>query len=187
MSTDVTTLLMQLREGDRSDFDRLLGLVYGELQAIAHRRLRAERDDHTLNTTALVHEAYLKLVDQHAHVWQNRAHFFGAASQAMRRILVDYARGKRRDKRRGLHVDLSSAGEIPENTTLDVDELLSLDEALEKLEGVNPRCVRVVECRYFAGLSIEEVAEALGISHMTVSRDWRFARAWLHQALIPGS
>ncbi len=178
---DVTLLLQEVESGDRSAFDRLLAVVYPELKQIAHARLRNERSGGTLNATALVHEAYLKLVRYQDVDWKGRAHFFGAASQTMRRILVDYARSKSADKRKGDHVSLTSAGEISEETSM--EEMLQIDDALKQLEKERPRWVRVIECRYFAGLNLEETAAALDISHGTVSNDWRMARAWLQREL----
>ena len=156
--------------------------VYDELRRLAGAHLRRERSDHTLSATALVHEAWLKLAG-HQQEWQNRSHFFGAASHAMRRILVDYARARSADKRRGERVNLTAV-EDELNATPSFDDLLAIDTALDDLARVNERVVRVVECRYFGGLTIPETAEALGVSHTTVSEDWRFARAWLHRALI---
>ena len=179
----VTQLLADLREGRRDAFDRLLAEVYDELQVLARAQLRNERADHTLNTTALVHEAYLKLVDQRQMDWQNRAHFFGTAARAMRRLLVDYARAKSRQKRKGEHVSLTQAHGAEGTHDASLEELIEIDTALSKLAELNERYARVVECRYFAGLTIQETAEALGVSHATVSEDWRFARAWLQREL----
>jgi RNA polymerase sigma factor (TIGR02999 family) len=179
--TDVTQLLARVSGGDRAAIDTLIEAVYGELRHLAGTHLRRERSGHTLSATALVHEAWVRLADQH-QPWQGRAHFFGAASQAMRRILIDYARARTAGKRKGERVSLTLAeGEL--KTTPSFDELLAIDRALAELSRVNDRLVRVVECRYFGGLTIPETAEALGVSHTTVSEDWRFARAWLHRAL----
>lgn len=182
MSTpDVTRLLKEVQDGDRTAFDRLLAAVYPELRQMARAKMRQQRDGHTLNPTGLVHEAYLRLVRYPDVEWEGRAHFFGAAAQTMRRILVDHARTKNADKRRGEHVTI-----VPdENEPADVPgaDVLEIDDALQRLAEERPRWVRVVECRYFAGLSIEETAEALGISHGTVSNDWRMARAWLQREL----
>lgn len=180
---DLTQLLQNLGTGDRSGFNALLGRIYDELRILANAQLRNERPDHTLEPTDLVHEAYLRLVNHRAMNWQNRAHFFGAAAQAMRRILVDHARAKNAQKRKGEHVTLSGLGaeEGPAETSL--DQLLAIDQALEQLGQLDERLVRVVEARFFAGLTIRETAEALGISHATVSEDWRVARAWLKRAL----
>ncbi len=179
--TDVTTLLARASGGDRGAMDALIEAVYGELRHLASAHLRRERSGHTLSATALVHEAWVRLSDQD-RPWQGRAHFFGAASQAMRRILIDYARARTAGKRRGERVSLTAAeDELTAEPSL--HELLVIDTALDELSQVNDRVVRVVECRYFGGLTIPETAEALGVSHTTVSEDWRFARAWLHRAL----
>jgi RNA polymerase sigma factor (TIGR02999 family) len=178
---DVTRLLERARDGDRGAVDALIEAVYDELRRLASAHLRRERSGHTLSATALVHEAWLKLADQH-QPWQSRAHFFGAASRAMRRVLVDYARARSAGKRRGERVSLTAV-EDELSTAPSFDELLVIDTALDELSHVNGRVVRVVECRYFGGLTILETAEALGVSHTTVSEDWRFARAWLHRAL----
>lgn len=177
---DVTQLLHDLESGRREAFDRLMANVYPSLRQIARKQLRSQRADHTLNTTGLVHEAYLKLVRYQDVSWKGRAHFFGAAAQTMRRILVDYARAKSSQKRSGEEVGLTEAG-LEAGVT--VDRILEVDDALKRLEADRPRWVRVVECRYFAGMSIEETAEALQISHGTVSNDWRMARAWLRREL----
>ena len=181
---DVTGLLKAYAQGDRSVFKEIFPVVYEELRRIARRRLRSERKDHTLGATALVHEAYLKLVRLEKVRWENRAHIFAIAAQAMRNILIDYA-VKRKELR-------SSAGAGREKLGLDevaaivedrADELLALDEALKQLETFDARQARVVECRVFAGLSIEETARPLQISEATVSRDWMAARAWLNREL----
>ncbi len=179
-SSDITRLLLDLESGDRDAFDRLLREVYPSLRQIAHAQLRNQRPHHTLNTTGLVHEAYLKLVRYQDVSWKGRAHFFGAAAKTMRRILVDYARAKASRKRSGDRVTLNEARL---NTGVSIDRVLEIHDALERLEAERPRWVKVVECRYFAGLSIEETAEALEISHGTVSNDWRMARAWLMREL----
>ena len=179
--TDVTRLLERVSGGDRAAVDALIEAVYGELRHLASSHLRRERSGHTLSATALVHEAWVRLADQQ-QPWQGRAHFFGAASQAMRRILIDYARAKTAGKRKGERVSLTAV-ERELTTTPSFEELLAIDKALVELGQVNDRIVRVVECRYFGGLTIPETAEALGVSHTTVSEDWRFARAWLHRAL----
>lgn len=177
---DVTQMILDLEAGHKGAFDRLLAHVYPELRQMARARLRDHRSGETLNTTGLVHEAYLKLVRYQEVQWQGRAHFCGAAAQTMRRILVDYARSKSAQKRKGEHVTLSAAG--PKGG-ISLEELLEIDDALERLAAERPRWVRVIECRYFTGLSIEETAEVLGISHGTVSNDWRMARAWLKREL----
>lgn len=179
---NITQLLIDWGEGDRKALDALTPLVYDELRAIARRQLRGERADHTLNTTALVHEAYFKLVDQNRVEWQNRAHFYAIASQAMRRILLMYARSRNRQKRGGGQpaLPLDEAIVLTESRA---EELIELDEALARLETFDERAVRIVECRYFGGLTIEETAGALDISPATVKRDWSTARAWLHMEL----
>ena len=180
---EVTRLLLDLEAGDRSVFDDLLGRVYDELRVMAQAQLRNERADHTLNATGLVHEAYLKLVDQRVMNWKNRAHFFGAAANAMRRILVDHARSKSTKKRSGQRVSLTNAGEAEQALETSLETVVAIDQALDRLGAINGRLVQVVEARYFAGLTIKETAEALGISHATVSDDWRLARAWLQREL----
>lgn len=179
---EVTRLLGELNQGGRNALDHLFSLVYQELQAIARRRLRSERSDHTLNTTGLVHEAYLKLIGLDRLEYQNRAHFFAVAARAMRRILVDHAVSSKAQKRGGERrkVRLEDAGLLAEQAA---DELLALDDALRRLAEINERQATLVECRYFAGLSIAETAEALGVSPATVKREWTVARAWLHREL----
>lgn len=179
-SSDVTQLLLSLEDGRREDFDRLIAQIYPELRRMARAQLRGQRADHTLTTTGLVHEAYLKLVRYQDVSWRGRRHFFGAAAQTMRRILVDYARSKAAAKRKGEHVSLTVAGVASD---ISLDTIVEVDDALRRLEEEHPRWVRVVECRYFAGMTIEETAEALDISHGTVSNDWRMARAWLMREL----
>ena len=179
---DITGLLLAWRAGDRGALDRLFPLVYQELGRIAHRQLGRERPDHTLGTTALVHEAYLKLVDQTRARWENRAQFFAVAARAMRRILVDYARRHGALKRGGAaaQVSLSDATLVADQRA---DALVALDEALTRLAAVDERLCRVVECRFFGGLTEEETAEALELTARTVRRDWVKAKGWLHQAL----
>ncbi|MEO8451736.1 MAG: sigma-70 family RNA polymerase sigma factor [Gemmatimonadota bacterium] len=178
---DVTELLQRLQAGSEDVYDQLIPILYGELRSLASSYLRGERPDHTLQPTALVHEAFLKLVDQRSTTWQNRAHFFGIAAQAMRRILVDHARRHRAEKRgagRGITLeDHMMLTEAP-----DVDVLL-VDSALDRLAALDARQARVVELRFFAGLGNEEVAEVLGISLATVKRDWILAKAWLQREL----
>lgn len=178
---DVTRLLRELGHGGRA-LDALLPIVYDELRGIARRQLGAERGDHTLQPTALVHEAYLKLGRLDRIEWVNRAQFFAVAARAMRRVLVDHALARRAAKRGGgaEHVPLDEALLV---SATDAGEILALNDALAALEEREPRLARVVECRYFAGLSIEETAEALGISPATVKRDWVVARAWLNREL----
>lgn len=181
---DVTRLLAAWKGGDQEALDHLLPLVEHELRSRARRYLRRERVGHTLQTTALMNEAYLRLVRQKDVSWQNRAHFFAIASQAMRRILVDHAKTQRRAKRGGgaAVVSLDDVAVIsPERS----EEVLALDAALDKLQEVDPRKARMVEMRYFAGLSVEETAEVLEVSVATVMRDWRVAKAWLQRELRP--
>jgi RNA polymerase sigma factor (TIGR02999 family) len=179
----LTELLAQASDGNVDALNRLLPIVYEELRRIAHSRLRFERADHTLSTTALVHEAYLKLVDQSRVQWQNRAHFFAIASRAMRRVLMDYADMRRAAKRGGSDrkVPLEDAGLILSGEA--IDELLALDQALNRLAQFNARGAEVVAYRFFAGLSYEEIAEVMGTSPMTVRRAWTAARSWLHREL----
>jgi RNA polymerase sigma-70 factor, ECF subfamily len=178
-TSEVTRLLKGWSEGDREAFDRLLPLVYHELKRMADRYLSRERSDHTLQATALVHEAYLKLIDQRSVRWQNRAHFFGIAAQAMRRILVDHARDRRADKRGGGGIKLSLDDELDLSDRRS-GELIALDDALTALAELDAQKSRIVELRFFGGLSIEETAEVLGIGTATVIRQWRLAKAWLY-------
>ena len=179
---DVTALLRQMSSGNGEGLDAIIPLVYRELRSIAHLHLRREDPGHTLNTTALVHEAYLRLVDVRRVEWRDRMHFFAMASRMMRRILINYARRRKQAKRGGGAVPLSlEEHDLPIEQHRDA--LLALDEALTRLEAVNERRCRVVECRFFAGLDIEETAEALGVSPGTVKRDWRLARVWLNHEL----
>jgi RNA polymerase sigma factor (TIGR02999 family) len=181
-SEDVTQILSRLGQGDDRAVDELFPLVYQELRAIARRKLKGERPGHTLQATALTHEAYLKMLGDLEVEWKNRVHFYAIAARAMRQILVDHARAKQRKKRGGdwqrVTLDPSIIGES--NQPLD---LIALDAALEKLAGVDPRKARVVELLYFGGLNVNEVADALEISSRTVERDWRFSRLWLLREL----
>lgn len=186
-STEITALLVRWRSGDADALDRLLPLVYRELQAIARRHLAHERPGHTLSTSGLVHEAYLELLGQASVDWQDRVHFYAIASRTMRRILVWHARKRHAAKRDGgpmLTLDEATAV-VPSDAG--AADLLALNDALERLEQVDPRLCRVVECRHFGGLSVEETATALGISPATVKRDWQAARAWLRVALEDGT
>ena len=178
----VTELLLELRRGNRAVLDDLVPIVYDELRAIARRRLRSERAGHTLTTTALVHEAFLKLVQLDRIEWQSRAHFFAIAARAMRHVLVNHALRRKRVKRGGgaVHVPLEDAPDLP---IAEADRILALDEALERLTALNPRHARIVECRFFAGMSIDETATALEISPATAKRDWALLRAWLRREL----
>ncbi|HEX8385598.1 MAG TPA: sigma-70 family RNA polymerase sigma factor [Rubricoccaceae bacterium] len=185
---EVTQLLHRLTDGDAGSADRMFPLVYAELRQIARARLRSERDGHTLTPTALVHEAFLRLVEGSEVSWQGRAHFYAVAAGVMRRLLVDWARGRRAEKRGGgaVHVSTDETGVAAVLGQTDrEDAVLALDEALATLAKRSERQSRVVECRYFAGLTIEETAEALGVSSTTVRTDWRLARAWLGAVLEP--
>ncbi len=179
---DVTELLLSLEAGGERAVDQLLPLVYDELKGIAAARLRAERAGHTLNATALVHEAYLKLINQKQVDWKNRAHFFAIAARAMRRILLDYAIARNAEKRGG-GAALVTLGEEDAGHDSGVDELLAIDEAMERLGQLEPRQEKVVELRFFGGLKLEEIAEVLGVSLASVNRDWRTARAFLTSEL----
>ena len=179
---DVTRLLVQLTDGNREVLDELLPLIYRELRRLAAHYLRRERRDHTLQATALVHEAYMRLVDQTQVQWQNRAHFFGVAAQMMRRILVDHAR-KYHASKRGSGAEKLSLDDIsPLATKTDMD-LVHLDEALTRLAELDPQQSRIVELKYFGGLTIEEIAEVIGVSPATVKREWATAKAWLFREL----
>ena len=179
---EVTQLLLDWNAGNNDALEKLMPLVYRELRRLAHQYLGKERVGHTLLTTDLVHEAYLRIVDQNRVRWQNRAHFFGIAAQLMRRILVDHARGKKRVKRGAgaQRVSLDEAATVSHQPQVDI---LELDEALTSLAEIDQRKARVVELRFFGGLEVEEVAEFLKLSPVTVLRDWKMAKAWLHRAL----
>jgi RNA polymerase sigma factor (TIGR02999 family) len=181
-SEPVTSLLLRWRGGDKAALNALMPLVYTELRRLAHQYLQRERSDHTLQSTALVHEAYVRLIGQKLPEWQNRAHFFGVAAQLMRQILVDYARQHRTAKRGGsvCRLPLDEAESHPAATDVDV---LALDYALQSLAKLDPQQSRVVELRFFGGLSIEDTSEVLGISPSTVKRDWSTARVWLYREL----
>lgn len=179
---NVTQLLEALTDGDQAALDELLPIVYDTLRRMARRELQGERRGHTLNTTALVHEAYLELVKLDQIEWQDRAHFFAVSAKAMRHILVDYA-VKRNAQKRGGNRRRVPLDDVNLVTRQRAEELLALDEALKRLEAIDERQGRVVECRFFGGLTIEETAAVLGISEATVSRDWTRARAWLNREL----
>ncbi len=185
--SDVTQLLLAWRGGDPAVGERLMPAIYDELRRQAQRAMRREAGEHTLQATALVHEAYLKLVDQRRVQWRNRAHFFGVAAQLMRRILVDHARGKGAEKRGGgMHrLTLGDADAAPVEDAAGAGgvDVLALHDALEELARLDPVQARVVELRYFSGLNIEETAEAMDISPATVKREWAVARAWLRREL----
>jgi len=180
---DATQLLEETAHGRREAADRLMLLVYDELRALAHRHLGREGPEHTLQTTALVHEAYLRLVDQRRVVWQGRTHFFAIGAQALRRTLVDHARGRLREKRGGDRVRLELKDDIALAKGRSED-VLAVDEALERLEGLDPRQARIVEMRFFGQLDVGEVAEVLGVSRRTVEADWTAAKAWLRRELL---
>lgn len=185
--TDITEYLQRWRDGDRGALDALVPVVYERLRELAHARLRAERPDHTLDTSGLVHEAYLRLTDTRAVDWQDRAHFFAVASTAMRRVLIDHAKERHAAKRGGgrVRVDLDGVDLADPRTAADADPelLLALDEALNRLAQEYPRQAKALELRYFASFNLEEVAEIQGTSAPTVLRDVRFAQAWLAQAM----
>lgn len=182
-SSDVTRLLSDWSNGDRQALDELLPLVYDELRHLASAYLRRERDGHTLQSTALVHEAFLRLVNQHDVQWQGRAHFFGIAAQMIRRILVDHARAQRALKRGAgaVRLELGEALGVAQQRDLD---LIALDDALERLATMDQRQSRIVELRFFAGLSVEDTADVMGISPATVKREWSSARAWLFREVV---
>ncbi len=175
----VTQLLIELTGGERAVLDELLSLIYGELRSLAANYLRRERPDHTLQPTALVHEAYMRLVDQTQVNWQNRAHFFGVAAQMMRRILVDHARAHNASKR-GQEFQKLALDENIDQAFVRGAELIALDDALKLLIEVDPQKARIVELRYFGGLSVEETAEVLGVTPITIKRHWRITKAWLY-------
>ena len=175
----ITQMLIELTDGNKEVVNQILPHIYDELRKLASSYLRKERSNHTLQPTALVHEAYMKLIDQNRVKWQNRAHFFGIAAQVMRRILMDHARKHQADKRGGEFEKLPIEEEILIVSQDKSAELIALDEALEELAKIDPDKARIVELRYFGGLSVEETAEALDVSPQTVLRDWKLARAWL--------
>lgn len=182
-SDGVTRLLVEWQNGNQKALDSLIPLVYQELRAIAGRYLSRESPGHTLQSTALVHEAYFRLIGQRRVRWQNRAHFFGIAAQMMRRILIDHARRQSRDKRGGPAPKLS-LDEAMATAEVETDvDLLALDEALTSLARIDPRGARIIELRFFSGLTLEETAEVVGISAGTVKRDWSAARAWLYREM----
>jgi len=180
---DVTGLLARWSQGDPDALGRLMPMIYAECRRIAARQLALERPDHTLDPTALVHEMYLRLVDQRRASWENRAQFFGVAARMMRRVLVDHARARHAEKRGGdaIFVSLDAAAEASPDTP--VVEVLAIDEALERLASLDPDQVQIIELRYFAGLTVEETARVVGRSPRTVKREWRLAKAWLYREL----
>ena len=182
MSQDITQLLLAWNQGDGQALDRLMPLVHGELHRLAHRYMAGERPGHPLQTTALVNEAYLRLIDSSRVRWQNRAHFFAVSAQLMRRILVDVARARAKLKRGGeaIQVSLDEATDMPREPGHD---LIALDDALTRLAAFDERKSKVVELRFFGGMSVDETAEVLGVSAMTVMRDWGLAKVWLLREL----
>ena len=182
---EVTQLLLDWSNGNQAALDRLTPLVYEELHRLAHQHMSRERRDHTLQTSALVNEAYLRLIDQRNVHWQNRAHFFSIASRLMRRILVDHARAHQYAKRGGgtHRVSLDEAAFVSHERA---SELVALDDALTSLAAIDQRKCQVVELRFFGGMSVEETAAALGVSPITIKRDWSTAKAWLHRAIEKG-
>jgi RNA polymerase sigma factor (TIGR02999 family) len=183
---NVTQMLLDWGRGDRAALDRLMAVVYEDLRRQAARCLRRERPDHTLQTTALVHEAYMRLVDQRRVEWQDRAHFFAIAARVMRQVLVDHARRRNADKRGGAEDALPLDEALAVGAEEPPVDLVALDEALGRLEALSARQARVVELRYFGGLSVEETAEVLGVSPATVKNDWAASRAWLRRQLESG-
>jgi RNA polymerase sigma-70 factor (ECF subfamily) len=188
---DITALLRAWGDGNREALDSLVPLVYDELHRQAHRYLRGERPNHTLQTSALINEAYLRLAGQRDVDWQNRTHFFGIAANIMRRVLVDYARTRHRVKRGGNEVDLllDEALTIVNQTADDQTriDLILLNDALDKLALIDERQARIVELRYFSGLTVEETAKVLDVSEMTVKRDWNVSKAWLRREIAPAN
>jgi RNA polymerase sigma-70 factor (ECF subfamily) len=176
--TDVTQLLQAWRDGDQTAQDKLWPIVFGELQRLAHRQMKQERPNHTLQTAALVNEVYVRLVGWKNASWKSRAHFYGMCARIMRQILVDYARA-RGYQRRGGDRPIESLDESIVGSPSKSDQLIALDEALTRLAAAQPRKASVIELRFFAGLSVEEIAHVLGVSRLTVIRDWNFSRAWL--------
>ena len=179
---EVTIYLREYQNGNREALDKLFPIVYDELRRLAASRLRGERSDHTLQPTALVHEAYLRLIEQHSADWQNRAHFFGLAAEMMRRILVNHAVKNNADKRFGNQTRLALDEMIDFTHGQDVNIIL-LDEALTRLAEFDPKQAKIVELKFFAGLTNEEIGEVVGVSDSTVKREWRIAKAWLHDQL----
>ena len=184
--TSITRLLDRAHEGDAAASESFWRLVHQDLRELARGELLHERSNHTLAPTALVHEAFLRLHGSAPLRWQNRAHFFGAAARAMRRVLVDHARARHRRKRAGALAAVALCGEEAAPTAVPPVDLLALDEALERLGTLDPRMVQVVELRFFAGLAVAEIARLLGVSAATVSSDWKIARMWLHRELDQG-
>lgn len=184
-SDQVTDLLSRWRSGDRAALDALMPLVYGELRILARHYLRSERPNHTLQSTALVHELFVRLVGQHPPEWKDRAHFYGIAARLMRQILVDHARTHQASKRGGDALTVTLQDDLVAAKTIDLD-ILALDHALTNLNELNPQLSQIVELRFFSGLSIEDTSEVMGMSPATVKRSWTAARAWLFRELDRG-
>jgi RNA polymerase sigma factor (TIGR02999 family) len=182
-SNDVTGLLVRWSSGDPDALHQLVPLIYAECRRIATQQLRRERHEHTLDPTALVHELYLRLVDQQRASWENRAQFFGVTAQLMRRILVDHARARRAEKRGGSAVFVSLTAAADSGDDSRIADVLAIDDALERLAAIDAEQVRIIELRFFAGLTVEETAHVLGRSPRTVKREWRLAKAWLYREL----
>lgn len=182
---EITALLRNVKNGDREAFDQLLPKVYGELRRVAERQLWRERQGHTLRATALVHEVYLKLVDQAQVEWQGRAHFLAVSARAMRQILIDHARRKAAEKRGGDWERTTLGSGEGFGVEMSMEDLLALDQALDDLEKLEPRLRQVVEYRFFGGMTEQQIAEVLGVTTRTVQRDWVKARAWLYKELYP--
>lgn len=185
ITSEITGLLLQWSNGDPDALGRLMPLIYAELRRLAEAQLHREHRDHTLDPSALVHELYLRLVDQRRARWENRNQFFGIAARLMRRILVDYARARRATKRGGsaLLVSLEAAADTPNDAS--IEDVLAVDDALQRLAAIDPDQVQIVELRFFAGLSVEETAHVVERSPRTVKREWRLAKAWLSRELHP--
>lgn len=182
---DITELLIRWNNGDETALEDLLPLVEKELHRLAHNYMSREHTGHTLQTTALINETFLRLVDQKRVKWQNRAHFFGIAATIMRRVLITYARDRHREKRGGHAIQISLSDVVLVSNEKS-EELIALDEALDRLAVIDERKSRVVELRYFGGLTVEETAEVLGVSEVTVNRDWSMAKAWLSREVRHG-
>lgn len=182
-SDDITGLLIKWSSGDADVLDRLMPMIYEECRRIAARQIRREHRDHTLDPTAVVHELYLRLIDQRRATWANRAHFFAIAAQLMRRILVDYARARGARKRGGaaLLVSLDAAADTPNDSR--AEDVIAIDEALERLAEIDTDQVRIIELRFFGGLTVEDTARVVGRSPRTVKREWQLAKAWLYREL----
>jgi RNA polymerase sigma factor (TIGR02999 family) len=185
-TTDVTRLLQAAADGNAQSSEELLALVYDQLRAIARQRMAGERASHTLQATALVHEAYIRLLGREGVRWNGRGHFFLAAAEAMRRILIDHARARNAGKRKGERAALDIVNVAEAVTETDLAGVLALDDAMSRLEKLAPETAAIVRLRFYAGLSVEAVAEALGVSARTVKREWAFGRAWLRGTLTRG-